>query len=69
MRNAINAVIVTTSALGLSTLVAFPASAMSIKKDDNCVTVITPAVAYSGGNPSVSDPEVYVYNCVTVEAD
>jgi hypothetical protein len=69
MRNTIKTVVVATSALGLSTLVALPANAMSIKKDDNCVTVITPTVQYSGGNPWISDPEVHVYNCVTVETD
>lgn len=61
------AVSVLTLAFGLVS--TSPASATSIKKDDNCITVITPTVQYGSGDPEISDPEVYVHNCVTVEPD
>lgn len=45
---------------------AHPASAMQIKKDDNCITYVTPTVQYNGGAPTVDQGKVTVNNCVTV---
>lgn len=45
---------------------ASPATAMEIKKDDNCLTLVPPSAAFNGGDPQIDDGTVAVHNCITV---
>lgn len=62
----LSAVAASVAALALPLVAASPATAMEIKKDDNCLTYVPPSFSWNSGDPQVDEGSAAVNNCITV---